>query len=95
MCQTLYGFALSVLVFVGIGCTIYKVLSPEGWVATAFGRSLSAGFAMLGSVVALVALALLSRSSPRGHNALSEFLVFGFGMAGLAFLGRLWIVGTL
>jgi len=95
MLQTLYGFAISVLVFVGIGCTIYKVLSPDGWVTTAFGRSLSAGFAMLGSVVALVMLALLSRSSPRGHNALSEFMVFGFGMAGVVFLGRLWIVGTL
>lgn len=95
MLQTLYGFALSVLVFVGIGCTIYKVVTPDGWVATAFGRSVTAGFAMLGSLLALVALALLSRSSPRGHNALSEFLVFGFGMAGLVFLGRLWIFGTL
>ncbi|MGQ0653914.1 MAG: hypothetical protein ACT4P4_16900, partial [Betaproteobacteria bacterium] len=73
MVQTLYGFAVTVLVFVGIGCTIYKVVSPDGWVASAFGRSLSSGFAMLGSVVALVALALLSRSSPRQHNALSEF----------------------
>jgi len=95
MLQTLYGFAISVLVFIGLGCTIYKVVSPDGWVATAFGRSLSSGFAMLGSVVALGALALLSRSSPRQHNALWEFLVFGFGVAGLVFLGRLWIVGTL
>ena len=95
MLQTLYGFAISVLVFVGVGCTIYKVVTPDGWVASAFGRSVTAGFAMLGSVLALAALALLSRSAPRGHNALSEFLVFGFGMAGLVFLGRLWIVGTL
>jgi hypothetical protein len=95
MAQTLYGFAVSVLVFIGIGCTIYKVVSPDGWVASAFGRSLSAGFAMLGSVVALLAVAMLSRSAPRGRNALSEFLVFGFSMAGLVFLGRLWIVGTL
>ena len=95
MLQTLYGFAISVLVFVGIGCTIYKVVTPDGWVATAFGRSVTSGMAVLGSVLALVTLAMLSRSSPRRHNAVSEFLVFGFGMAGLVFLGRLWIVGTL
>lgn len=95
MLQTLYGFAISVLVFTGIGCTIYKVISPDGWVAGAFGRSLSAGFATLGSVLALLALAWLSRSSPRQHNTLSEFLVFGFSLAGLVFLGRLWLFGTL
>lgn len=95
MGQTLYGFAISALVFTGIGCTIYKLITPDGWIATAFGRSLSAGAAMLGSVLALLALAVLSRSSPRQHNTLSEFFVFGFAMAGLVFLGRLWLFGSL
>ena len=62
MFQTLYGFAISALVFMGIGCTIYKVISPDGWVTTAFGRSLSAGFATVGSLAALLALAWLSRT---------------------------------
>jgi hypothetical protein len=95
MLQTLYGFAISALVFTGIGCTIYKVLAPDGWVTSAFGRSLSSGFATVGSVAALLALAWLSRTSPRQHNTLSEFMVFGFAMAGVVFLGRVWLFGSL
>src|SRR2546428_12977435 len=43
--QYLLGFVVVGLVLVGIGGTIYKVISPDGWVASAFGRSLSAGAA--------------------------------------------------
>src|SRR2546428_8543804 len=43
--QYLLGFVIVGLVLVGIGGTIYKVISPDGWVALAFGRSLSAGAA--------------------------------------------------
>jgi len=45
------------LVLVGIGGTIYKVISPDGWVARAFGRSLSAGPASLGSLIMIAGLA--------------------------------------
>ena len=38
--QYLLGFVVVGLVLVGIGGTIYKVISPDGWVALAFGRSL-------------------------------------------------------
>ena len=53
------------LVLVGIGGTIYKVISPDGWVAQAFGRSLSAGVAALGSLLMIAGLAWFSRGWKR------------------------------
>jgi hypothetical protein len=90
------GFAVLVLVLLGIGGTIYKVIAPDGWVAQAFGRSLSAGAAALGSLVMILALAWFSRAwnSPRRRTQLADVIVFGFAAAGLAYLAQLWIKGT-
>ena len=84
------------LVLVGIGGTIYKVISPDGWVAQAFGRSLSAGVAALGSLLMIAGLAWFSRgwSSPRSRNRFPELLVCTFAAAGLLYLAQLWIKGT-
>jgi len=85
------------LVLGGIGGTIYKVISPEGWIATAFGRSLSAGAAALGSMALVGALAWFSRTwGPTGERSiLSHFLVYGFAVAGILYLVQLWTRGTL
>jgi hypothetical protein len=84
------------LVLGGIGGTIYKVISPEGWIATAFGRSLSAGAAALGSCMLVAALAWFSRSwgDPSKHTLLSGFMVYGFAGAGLIYLAQLWTKGS-
>ena len=84
------------LVLVGIGGTIYKVIAPDGWVAQAFGRSLSAGVATLGSLVIIFGLAWFSRgwSSPRHRNRFSDFLMYGFAAAGLAYLAQLLMKGS-
>jgi hypothetical protein len=58
--QLTVGVALLGLVLIGIGGTIYKVISPEGWVAHAFGRSVSAGVAALGSLLMIAGLAWFS-----------------------------------
>ena len=94
--QAFAGFLIVGLVMVGIGGTIYKVISPEGWVAEAFGRSLSAGAAALGSLLMIFGLAWFSRglNSPRRRNQFSDVLVVGFAMAGLLYIGQLWIKGT-
>lgn len=94
--QTLLGFVVLALVLVGIGGTIYKVISPDGWVAQAFGRSLSAGAAALGSLLMIVALAWFSRgwTSPRSRTQASDVLVFGFAAAGLAYVALFLIKGT-
>jgi hypothetical protein len=90
------GFAVLALVLLGIGGTIYKVISPDGWVAQAFGRSISAGTAALGSLVMILAFAWFSRgwSSPRRRTQLSDVIVYGFAAAGLAYIAQLWIKGT-
>jgi len=85
------------LVLGGIGGTIYKVLSPEGWIANALGRSFSAGVAALGSMAMVGALAWFSRSwgVPDNRSLLSHFLVYGFAAAGILYLVQLWTRGTL
>ena len=94
--NTVIGFALVALVLMGIGGTIYKVISPDGWVANAFGRSLSAGAAALGSLVMITALAWFSRgwAAPRHRSTLSDCLVYGFAAAGLLYIAQIWLKGT-
>jgi hypothetical protein len=94
--QACAGFVLVGLVLAGIGGTIYKVIAPDGWVAQAFGRSLSAGVATLGSLILIFALAWFSRgwNSPRHRNRFSDLLVYGFAGAGLLYLCELWVKGS-
>jgi hypothetical protein len=90
------GCAFLTLVLAGIGGTIYKVISPEGWIALAFGRSLSAGAAALGSCALIAGLAWFSRSwgDPSNRTPLSGLMVYGFAAAGLIYLVLLWTKGT-
>jgi hypothetical protein len=95
--HTFFSCVLLSLVLGGIGGTIYKAISPDGWLATAFGRSLSAGAAELGSIALIGALAWFSRSwgAPNNRTLLSDFLIFGFAVAGLLYLFQLWTKGSL
>jgi hypothetical protein len=94
--QMLVGFFIVVLVTLGIGGTIYKVISPDGWIAVAFGRSLSAGAAALGSLMLIAGLAWFSRgwTSPRSRNRFSDLLVYTFAAAGIIYLSQLWLKGS-
>ena len=94
--HTLWSCVVLTLVLGGIGGTIYLVIAPDGWIATAFGRSLSAGAAALGSMALVGALAWFSRSwgdPSRGLGA--QFLVYGFATAGILYLVQLWTKGAL
>jgi hypothetical protein len=95
--QVVIGFTVVVLVMLGIGGTIYKVISPDGWVAQLFGRGVSAGTAALGSLVVIAALAWFSRgwTSPRTRNRFTELFVYTFAAAGLVYLAQLWTKGLL
>jgi hypothetical protein len=96
LAQVVIGLLIVVLVTLGIGGTIYKVISPEGWIAAAFGRSLSAGAAALGSLMLIAGLAWFSRgwTSPRARNRFSDLLVYTFAGAGIVYLGQLWLKGS-
>ena len=101
--QELYSVArrfwsclLLALVLGGIGGTIYKVISPEGWIAQALGRSLSAGIAALGSMGLVGALAWFSRAWGDPERGLvSYFVLYGFAAAGMLYLLQLWTRGSL
>src|SRR5436309_16031267 len=94
--QYLLGSVVVGLVLVGIGGTIYKVISPDGWVALAFGRSLSAGAASLGSLILIAGLAWYSRgrNSPQYRNRFYDLLVLSFAASALRYLARLMLVGS-
>ncbi len=94
--QAAIGMLMVALVITGIGCTIYKVISPDGWVAQAFGRSISAGAAALGSLLLVGGLAWFSRglSSPRYRNWFSDLLVYGFAAAGFAYVALFLAKGS-
>ncbi len=94
--QVMFGLIVVALVMLGIGGTIYKVISPDGWIAIAFGRSLSAGAAALGSLLMIAALSWFSRgwSSPHARNRFSDLLVYTFAAAGMVYLAQLWVKGA-
>jgi hypothetical protein len=73
------------------------VISPEGWLAQAFGRSLSAGAAALGALALVGGLAWFSRAqgTTRSRSLVSDFLVYGFAAAGFLYLAQFWTRGTL
>src|SRR3954466_13009399 len=94
--QVLLGFVIVVLMTMGIGGTIYKVISPNGWIAQAFGRSFSAGAAALGSLLMITALAWFSRGRGTGRtrHRFSDLFVYTFAAAGALYLAQLWLKGT-
>ena len=94
--QVVVGAAVVALVILGIGGTIYKVISPDGWISQAFGRSLSAGAAALGSLMLIAGLAWFSRgwTSPRSRNRYSDLMVYTFAAAGMFYLAQLWVKGA-
>ena len=96
MGQLLLSLGVVLLVTLGIGGTIYKVISPDGWIASAFGRSLSAGAAALGSLMMIAGLAWFSRgwTTVRNRNRFSDLLVYSFAAAGIIYLAQIWIKGT-
>src|SRR3954451_4257442 len=84
------------LVLAGIGGTIYKVISPNGWIAQAFGRSFSAGAAALGSLLMITALAWFSRGRGTGRtrHRVGDLVVYVFAAAGLLYVAQLWLKGS-
>lgn len=94
--QAMLGFAVLVLMLVGLSGTIYKMLAPGGWIAQAFGRSISTGFAWLAALAFVGLIAWLSReySSPSSRNRFSDLFVYGFTAAGFVYALRFWMTGV-
>ena len=86
------GCALLALVLVGVCGTIYKMISPGGWIAQGFGYAVSAGSAVMFSLAIIMVLAWLSHSrvSPRGRNRHVGLVVYAFALAGIVYLTQMY-----
>ncbi len=95
--QAAIGGVILALVPLGVAGTIYKAISPAGWVAQMFGHSVSAAAAVLGALGVVIALAWSSRvySSPRRRNRHAGLFVYFFSAAGFVYALQLLSRGSL
>ena len=92
------GAAVSLLVMAGIAGTIYKVISPGGWIAQAFGHSVKAGFSVLVAISVLLAFFYFSRTwtpSQKHRNLTAHTVVAVFAVTGFVYLAHFWLKGAL
>ena len=95
LAQTLFGFAISALVLIGISGSIYKLIAPEGWVVQAFGHSFGLGAALLAALLGAGALVwALPGWMPAQRARVADVVVYGFAAAGLLYLGNLLLSGS-
>jgi hypothetical protein len=95
LAQTLFGFAISALVLIGISGSIYKLVAPEGWVVQAYGHSFGLGTALLAALLGAAALVwALPGWMPSQRARVADVVVYGFAAAGLAYLGKLLLSGS-
>jgi len=94
--QATWGFVLCVMVVVGICGTIYKLLSPSGWIATLLGRGFSGGVAAIGLMIVFGVVGWVARSwtSTRQQSTLADFAVYVFAAAGLLYSFQIWTKGV-
>jgi len=85
--QSLLGFVIAALVMLGVGGTVYHLVSPGGWIAQLFGRSLAGGMAGMLALFFVGLAAWLTRAwtSVTQRNRYSEVFVYAFAAAGLVY----------
>ena len=95
--HSLLGAVILALVPLGVAGSIYKAISPNGWVSQMFGQSISAGTAVLGSLALVLAMAWFARvyTSPRRRNRNAGLFVYFFSAAGFVYALQLLSKGSL
>lgn len=89
--QTLGGFALTVLVIIGVAGSVYKMIAPDGWLAQALGKGLAGGMAAILGFLWLALFAWITREWISAHrrNRYSELFVYVFAAAGAIYVAML------
>jgi hypothetical protein len=95
--QALTGISVAVLVMLGVGGTLYKLIAPGGLIAELFGRSVAGGLA------ALLALLIIGMSFwivrawiPAGaRKRYSEWLTYALAGVGLMHAVQAFVEGGL
>ncbi|MGH3414512.1 MAG: hypothetical protein ACRDPH_15660 [Marmoricola sp.] len=95
--QAIVGFAIAMLVMLGVGGTVYRMVAPDGWFAHLFNRSLAGGLAALLALLVIGLCAWLARSwiSIGSRNRHSDLFVYGFAAAGAFYAIEIFTKGTL
>jgi hypothetical protein len=95
LAQVATGFAISALVMIGISGTIYKLITPQGWVVQAFGHSFGLGAALVAAVLGAAAVVwALPGKMPVQRARMADAVVYGFAAAGMLYLGQMLAGGT-
>jgi hypothetical protein len=90
------GALVLALVVTGVAGTIYKITAPDGWLADAFHRSSSAGLGLVGALGVAGLFFWISRGSAvRTRNQTAPLFVYAFAAAGVLYLARFWMHGSL
>ena len=91
------GFVVLVLVMLGVGGTIYKLIAPEGWLSQLIGGSLN----YLGAIaLALVGVAMFAwfaqdQITQTRRDKVGDWWVYVFAVTGLVYAGQFFFHGTL
>lgn len=93
--EAIVGFVIALLVMLGFGGTVYKMIEPGGWIAQVFGRSLAGGMAVLLALGMIGASAWLLRAwiTITQRNRYSELFVYVFAGVGLVYSAQILMKG--
>jgi hypothetical protein len=91
--QAIAGFAIALLVMVGVAGSVYNLITPGGWIARLFDRSIAGGMAAVLAFMIIGLCAWLTRAwvSVTNRNRYSEVFVYLFAAAGAVYSVELLI----
>ncbi|HLX81333.1 MAG TPA: hypothetical protein VKS43_12195 [Burkholderiales bacterium] len=95
--QAIVGFAVAVLVMLGVGGTVYHLVASDGWLAQLFGRSLASGMASVLALLIIGLCAWLARNwiSVGARNRHADLFVYGFAAAGAFYAIEIFSKGAI
>jgi hypothetical protein len=91
------GFMLLVLIMLGVGGTIYKLIAPEGWLAQLLGGSFSYLTAIALTLVGVGMFAWFAQDqiAQTRRDRIGDWWVYLFAVVGLAYAWQFFLRGTL
>ena len=89
--QTVIGFAVLALLMIGVGGTVYRMIAPDGWLVQLFGAGITAGSAVLVSLLVLAVLSWFGREwvTVYQKNRLADVVIYVFAGAGVVYLAQM------